>query len=156
MKRITFYCDGACEPCNPSGIGVSAAIAFEGDVRGAAGAQRPEPLIAKYAEIGRGAGMTNNRAEYAAVRWALRWSVKNIAHCEIVVFTDSQLVVRQINGEWACNKDHLRIFRDECRELIKELPYFRLEWVRRELNDVADELTKRGYAEAIQREPFRR
>lgn len=144
MRRVTIFCDGLCEPTSSGGIGISAAVAFDGDVGGYAGALRPAPLVEAHQEIGRGAGMTNNIAEYKAVRWALRWAVKNAADADIHIFTDSMLVVNQVNGSWQCNKEHLRELRDECRGLMKEIAHVSLEWVRREENDVADALTDKA------------
>lgn len=156
MSKITIFCDGATEPINPGGIGIAAVIAFDGDVSGACGARRPAPIVERYAEVGRGEGITNNLVEYKAVRWALRWAAKKASDLDIQIFTDSMLVVNQINGAWQCNKDHLRELRDECREIMKSIPRVNLAWVPREENDVADALTRKGYREALLRESFRK
>lgn len=145
---ITIFCDGLTEPRNPDGYGCCAFVAFDGDVSGTRGAQRPAPLHQAYACIARpGDGITNNICEYRAVRAALKWAVAAIPNEEIIVKTDSQLVVRQVNGDWACNKDHLRVLRDECRALLQRVNA-RLVWVARDQNDVADALTRVAYAEA--------
>lgn len=144
MKRVTIFADGLCEP-NPGGYGCCAWIAFEGDVAGDADVLRPPCIASSHGCIGHGVGMTNNISEYRAVRAALRWAVANMRDAEIELRTDSQLVVRQINGLWACNADHLRDFRDECRALLAQLQNAKIVWVARAQNDVADALTRIAY-----------
>lgn len=147
-KRITIFADGLCEPCNPGGYGCCAWIAFEGDVDGSANAFRPPCIASSHGCIGHGAGMTNNIAEYRAVRAALRWAADKARYVDVELCTDSQLVVRQINGQCACNADYLKVLRDECRELLMQLPNAKIVWVARAQNDVADVLTRVAYEQA--------
>lgn len=153
--KVTIFCDGLTEPVNPNGYGCVAFVAFAGEVSGRKYANRPEPIHQSYACIARpGMNVTNNVCEYRAVRGALRWLVSNthksLKDCdEIEIRTDSQLVVKQVAGDWATNADHLRVFRDECRELLKQIKInTRLIWIPREENDVADALTRVAYKQA--------
>lgn len=152
--KITVFCDGLTEPVNPNGYGCCAFIVFEGEVDGRVGAVRPEPIHSQHACIARpGDRITNNVCEYRAVRGALNWLVANrhvqIKDCtEIEIRTDSQLVVNQISGAWATNKEHLRKFRDECAQMVQQLGIVTLKWIPREENDVADALTRIAYAKA--------
>jgi ribonuclease HI len=54
---------------------------------------------------------TNNYAEYRAIEMALGWCLRNLSYpdsAEISVFSDSELVVRQLNGEYRTKVPNLR------------------------------------------------
>lgn len=103
------------------------------------------------AEIARGSGpvtdklTSNNVAEWRAVEAGLSWlqclncSIKNLS-----IIGDSQLVIRQLNGEWGCKKAHLGLIRDECLRLIRKIApeSWTCEWIPRERNSRADELSR--------------
>jgi ribonuclease HI len=152
--KLTIFADGLTEPVNPNGYGCCAFVVFEGDVSGRAEAKRPDPIHSAHACIARpGDKVTNNVCEYRSVRAALRWVVANAHKAakdrDVEIRTDSQLVVNQVVGSWQCNADHLRVFRDECREMIRQLNgKVSLVWVRRDENDVADALTRLAYEKA--------
>jgi ribonuclease HI len=146
--KLTIFCDGSCTPVNPGGYACCAFVAFEGDVSGAAGVNRPEPIYSQHGCIGRGDGMTNNIAEYRAVRAALRWVAKFRKDDEVQIFTDSQLVVYQSTGRWECHAEHLKNYQAECAFYLSKLPNATLGWIPRDQNDVADALTRIAYTEA--------
>lgn len=151
--KVVVFCDGLTEPINPNGYGCCAFVVFVGDVSGRRGAKRPDPLHAVHACIARpGENVTNNICEYRAVRGALRWLIENrhkqLKDCtEIEIRTDSQLVVNQVNGRWNVNAQHLRVFRDDCAQMLRQIGA-RLVWVPRDENDVADALTRIAYQKA--------
>jgi len=93
--------------------------------------------------------VTNNYAEYMAVIKGLRW-IKNsdleLEFEKIFIKSDSQLLVKQVNGEWSVNSDNLKDLHKEIRDLIE---YFedknkpvKIEHVGRENNVKADELSQ--------------
>jgi ribonuclease HI len=85
---------------------------------------------------------TNNEAEYRALIRGLE--VASEQGCtEVEARGDSQLVVRQVTGEWQTNEQHLRELRDRVQELAEEFESFEIEWVDREDNVRADELVDR-------------
>jgi len=49
-------------------------------------------------------GLTNNQAEYKAIIMVLQ----DIEEDNLVIYSDSQLVVNQLNHKWNINEDHLR------------------------------------------------
>lgn len=62
---------------------------------------------------------TNNEAEYIAIIKALR-KAREYTRWKIKVYSDSQLVVNQINGDWRIKKEHLaELFKD-----VKEASMF--------------------------------
>ena len=87
---------------------------------------------------------TNNEAEYRAlIRGLETASEKGCTGVE--ARGDSQLVVRQVTGEWQTKKAHLRELRDRAQELAEEFEEFEIEWVDREENLRADELVDREF-----------
>lgn len=135
---IEIYCDGLCEPTNPGGYGCCAYAVF----------RNGEAIAKHYGCIGRGPEMTNNVAEYRAVRGALKWLAANQGDESARVMTDSKLVVEQVNGRWDCNSEKLMPLRDECRTLILGMTNIMLLWIPRAQNEVADALTRVAYREA--------
>lgn len=81
---------------------------------------------------------TNNYAEYraliAALEWALRHDVRRLD-----VRSDSELLVRQMNGIYKVKSPTLRPLYEEARTLADGLE-FEIRHVRREDNEAADRL----------------
>ncbi len=59
---------------------------------------------------------TNNVAEYTAIIQALMWAIENDAHV-VQVFSDSELVIRQLTGVYRIYKPHLKSLFDEIMKL---------------------------------------
>lgn len=62
-------------------------------------------------------GLTNNQAEYRALIYALLNLPRG---AEAKIFSDSQLVVRQFEGDWSINDQRLRRLLNRAREVISE------------------------------------
>ncbi len=90
---------------------------------------------------------TNNRAEYAALIRALE-AARDYGLQEADVRGDSELVVRQVRGEWDVNDPDLRERRVRARELLAEFDRWSIEHVPRELNERADELASEALDDA--------
>jgi ribonuclease HI len=82
---------------------------------------------------------TNNQAEYEALLAALEVA-SEYGFDEIHVRGDSELIVKQIRGEWDTNDPELREKRVRARELLMGFDDWQIEHVPREINDRADEL----------------
>jgi len=65
-----------------------------------------------------GENITNNIAEYEALIKALNCAVK-YTRWNIKMFSDSKLVVNQLNGVWRVKKEHLQKEIDEIFRIIK-------------------------------------
>ncbi|HEY2384063.1 MAG TPA: ribonuclease HI family protein [Terriglobia bacterium] len=90
--------------------------------------------IAEYLGTG-----TNNFAEYTALLTALRFAV--FAHCsELHVYADSELVVKQILGEYQVRHETIRPLHAAAQRWIALIPRFSISHVRREQNQDADKL----------------
>jgi probable phosphoglycerate mutase len=101
-------------------------------VRGPDGATRFE--AGKY--IGRA---TNNVAEYYALISALDYAVAQGID-RLLVRSDSELLVRQMEGRYKVKSTDLRPLHEHARKLARGLAYFAVEHVPRERNREADEL----------------
>jgi ribonuclease HI len=122
---LVAYVDGGClgNP-GPSGIGVVISGVADGPIR-----------IAKW--IGH---QDNNVAEYAALMEALQYAVAAKAR-RLHVYSDSQVVVRQMTGEYVCRSPRLYSLHWTCRKLARSLR-FSISHVRREFNVEANRLAQ--------------
>jgi ribonuclease HI len=95
---------------------------------------------------------TNNVAEYngllAALRWALEHGVKALH-----VRSDSELLVKQMKGEYRVKNPGLLPLYEEARSLMKQIGRVKFEHVRREFNKDADRLANEAMDEAAKRVP---
>lgn len=82
---------------------------------------------------------TNNKAEYEALIRALE-AVRDLGFDEIDVRGDSELIVKQVRGEWNTNDPDLREYRVRVRELLTGFDRWSLQHVPRDANRRADEL----------------
>lgn len=86
---------------------------------------------------------TNNVAEYQGLLHALKAAAKfNVASLHI--HSDSELMVKQINGEYRVKSPNLRSLFDEACQLLRGFDEWKMTHVRREKNKLADELANRA------------
>jgi len=85
---------------------------------------------------------TNNVAEYLALLWALE-DARRARVPELMVFTDSELLVRQMTGEYRVKSPRLTSLHGRALELARAFPRFQISHVRREDNRLADFLVNR-------------
>jgi probable phosphoglycerate mutase len=82
---------------------------------------------------------TNNVAEYTALIEGLRTAVElGVPVLEVV--SDSQLMVKQMTGEYKVKNEALRELSLEAGRLARQIPALSYRWVRREQNELADRL----------------
>jgi ribonuclease HI len=123
MSNFVAYVDGGSlgNP-GPSGIGV-VLDRSEG----------PTIRIAKW--IGR---QDNNVAEYVALLEALQCAL-SLKAGKLHVYSDSEVVVRQMNGEYICRSPRLYSLHWICRKLARSFD-FSISHIRREQNTEANRL----------------
>ena len=150
MAVVELWFDGACEPTNPGGTGVWGFLVKAPGLDG----------LAECGTLPAKPDMTNNVAEYTALGKGLRFlvdcttkpdmpSVPLARDTELVIRGDSKLVIEQLNGTWQCRNERLKTLLARCKELLDQLTAnWRAEWVPREENTEADELTRRAYLDA--------
>ena len=137
-EAITIHFDGACEP--PQGGGVATfGYTIEGggwDLEDSGLAVRP------YSEHA-----TNNVAEYVGAIQALERLQGLGWKGPLEVRGDSQLVLRQMQGEYAVRAAHLREYHARLVQLAATFSGVRWKWVPREENARADALSKLALTE---------
>lgn len=90
---------------------------------------------------------TNNVAEYSGLLAALQWALDN-GHRDVHVRADSELLVKQMRGEYKIKNEGLKPLAARARLLIMQLGRVDFEHVRREFNKDADALSNLGMDEA--------
>ena len=86
---------------------------------------------------------TNNVAEYTAVKEALI-AAKDIGVQSVRLFADSQLLVRQLNGQYKVKSDNLKQLYAECMELLAEFGSWQAIHIPREQNTEADAMANKS------------
>jgi ribonuclease HI len=132
MSKYLLYTDGAARG-NPGPAGAGAYIcALDGEV------------VAEIAEyLGE---TTNNVAEYQALLSGLRKLVE-IGAEEIEIRADSELMVKQIKGEYRVKHPNLKPLFQEALALLKKIPRYSIKHIEREKNKEADRLANRAIDE---------
>ena len=121
---ITAYIDGGARG-NPGPAGYGVYI------------QLPDGAIA---ELHGGLGIaTNNVAEYNGLLAALRWALDH-GHRGVHIRADSELLVKQMRGEYKVKNAGLLPLYQEARTIAQGLDRIVYEHVRREHNKDADRL----------------
>jgi ribonuclease HI len=127
---ITIFFDGLCRPRNPGGVATYGYVIY----------QDTEKVNSGCGVVGSGAGMTNNVAEYSALKHAVEWVCRNTISDEIVVKGDSQLVIHQMTGTWQVKSETSKKFVPEIQRLL-EGRKTRFVWIPRKQNAEADLLS---------------
>jgi ribonuclease HI len=123
--EVTVHIDGGARG-TPGEAGIGA---YFQDRSGA-----PLESIARY--IGRA---TNNSAEYQALLIALA-RARDAGVTHLRVFSDSELLVNQVNGRYRTTVPHLQQYLQEAIRLMREIGRVDVAHVRREFNKEADAL----------------
>ena len=100
-------------------------------------------VAALYGYIGRA---TNNVAEYQALLHGLRYALGHGVR-RLLVFSDSELVVRQIAGAYRVKHPAMIPLHREALALMRQFAEVRITHVRREQNTEADRLANRALDE---------
>ncbi|MFT4244832.1 MAG: ribonuclease HI family protein [Candidatus Woesearchaeota archaeon] len=145
---ITLFCDGASKN-NPGICGIGAIISKD--------SQR----VCEISEL-IGTNYTNNIAEYCSILRALYEVVElkivspnTLTKTPISVIMDSELVVKQLKGEYKVKQRQLKQLHKEVTDFIfKHKLLISYIWVPREQNSIADKLANQGIEKRIQTHPF--
>ena len=139
--QIIINTDGACAG-NPGAMGIGGVIHQK----------HPEEKTFTFSEsAGRG---TNNEAEYMAVIKALEMALP-LQPESVIVRSDSQLVICQINGVYRINHAHLAKLCSKAQSLVRKFPgKVDFTWIPREQNKQADALASKaaGMPQAVVKE----
>ncbi len=86
---------------------------------------------------------TNNVAEYTAFVKALE-AIKQIGAKQLIVYSDSELLVKQINGEYRLKSEQIRPLFRQAIDLLSELENWKVQHIAREKNKQADKLVNQA------------
>ncbi|MDD5164868.1 MAG: ribonuclease HI family protein [Patescibacteria group bacterium] len=139
---IEIYFDGACEPVNPGGTASYGYLI-----------KRDNQIIERGSGIiGKGEGMTNNVAEYYGLIEGIKALKKLRIEEKVMIYGDSKMVCCIVAKEWGWKKKktvwmphetalHLKKLLDEALKYLEGMDY-NIQWVTREKNQEADDLSK--------------
>ncbi|HEX2614528.1 MAG TPA: ribonuclease HI [Nitrososphaera sp.] len=143
---IEVYFDGLCQPVNPCGIACYAfVVKSDGKTIHSDYGLAAEPF-SKDA--------TNNVAEYMALVKALKWLLANNLNTgKVEIKSDSQLVVKQLSGEYKVKAKRIISLYRQVLLLKNKFKEVEIVWVPREENKEADRLTNKAYNRVLQDNP---
>jgi ribonuclease HI len=123
---LTIYTDGASRG-NPGEAAFAYVISRDG-----------KPVIEKAECLGQ---MTNNQAEYTALVRALEHALELGPRHRVIVHSDSELMVKQMSGEYRVKNEELRGLYEQASALRQRFDgLVTIRHVRREQNKRADQL----------------
>jgi len=125
IKKLVIFTDGVAEP-NPGPAAIGVTIKDE-----------QGKLIASISQpIGRA---TNNQAEYRAIIAALKKAIE-LGVEQVDIRSDSELVVKQINGRYRVKNATLKPLYQQVKQLQSRLKGFSITHIPRQQNKEADSL----------------
>lgn len=80
----------------------------------------------------RGKKPSNNELEYLALLYGLQYVKNNYSKENIIIYSDSMLIVNQINGKWRITVDVLEKLHKKCINLTSK--NIQVVWINREIN----------------------
>jgi ribonuclease HI len=86
---------------------------------------------------------TNNVAEYEALLMGLEVLLQ-LGRKNIIVQSDSELLVKQLNGQYRVKDEKLKVLFQRAMTLLRQFDSYRILHVRREMNKLADRLANQG------------
>ncbi|MAP71305.1 MAG: ribonuclease H [Candidatus Marinimicrobia bacterium] len=127
-NKITLYIDGAADlHSKTAGIG---GVIYDSDEE-----------IFSFSEYLHDS--TNNEAEYGALIAGLKHLIK-LNLLSSTIYSDSELIVKQVNGEYRVKNDRMIILYNEVINLLSSFNSWSLIHVLRDKNKVADKLANEG------------
>jgi probable phosphoglycerate mutase len=94
---------------------------------------------------------TNNYAEYSGLLGCLQWALDH-GHRRLRVISDSELMVKQIQGKYKVNSPDLRPLWEEARRRIAQLDGFEISHALRHKNKAADQLANEAMDRGTKRQ----
>ncbi len=131
--ELKIYTDGASRN-NPGEAGAGVFIVWDG---------KPLETIARY--LGR---TTNNIAEYNAAIIGLERAME-LGASNVKLHADSELLVKQLNGQYRVKNEGLKPLYVKVKELIAKIGKVEVQYIPREMNKEADALANKAIDEKI-------
>lgn len=131
-KSIQLFCDGASKG-NPGPAGAGAVAYLDDKI-----------LFEIHQDLG---VQTNNYAEYKALLLGIEEIfkyIKDTNNYTLEIFLDSELVVKQIRGEYKIKNNILKNLNENVKSLLKNFNSFNIQHIPREKNQKADQLASKN------------
>ena len=125
MDRVNIYSDGAARG-NPGPAGAGAVLK----------GQDGQVIVEVCRYLGE---MTNNQAEYRALILGLE-EAKHVGATQIAIYADSELVVKQIMGEYRVKNEGIKPLYAEAQRLLRKFSEYTIQHLPRDENRHADRL----------------
>ncbi len=126
---MNAFFDGGCWP-NPNGDAFCAILVKDNDT-----------VVLKEAYfLGSGEGMSCNTAEYEGLISVLAFLKDDFLEREIIIYGDSDLVIKQMSGQWKIKAGHYVELAKKAKQLASQFSNLSFEWIPREKNTICDEL----------------
>lgn len=132
-QNLIIYTDGASRN-NPGEAGAGVFIMQDDE---------PVARIARYLGTA-----TNNVAEYTAAIIGLEHAVK-LEVTRVKLFADSELLVKQLNGQYRVKNEGLKPLYNRAKELIAKIGSVEVQYIPRAQNREADALANKAIDEKI-------
>jgi len=129
LNKLVIYTDGVSRG-NPGLAAIGATLKDE----------RGQPITSISRRIG---WATNNQAEYKAIIAALEKAI-DLGARQVELNSDSELVVRQINGQYRVKKPALKPLYQRVKKLQNRLESFTVKHIPRRQNKEADKLANKA------------
>jgi len=134
------YIDGLVEPVNPGGIGAYAFLIYEGDKK----------IWEEYGIIGE--NLSSNQSEYIACIKALEKLLHlNLEDEDILINSDSSLLINQLKGIYRVRSRRILPLYEKVKVLLLNFKKVNFNWIPREENFEADNLTRKAYLDYIKK-----
>lgn len=130
VKRVIIYADGSSRG-NPGPAAIGATVKDE-----------QGRLVARISQ--RIGITTNNQAEYRAIIAALEAAIR-LGVNQVAMNLDSELVVRQIKGEYRVKNLALKSLHQRVEQLINQLDSCTINYIPRQQNTEADNLANMAF-----------
>ncbi len=132
-QNLIIYTDGASRN-NPGEAGAGVFIMQDDE---------PVARIARYLGTA-----TNNVAEYTAAIIGLEHAVK-LEVSRVKLFADSELLVKQLNGQYRVKNEGLKPLYNRAKELIAKIGSVEVQYIPRAQNREADALANKAIDEKL-------
>ncbi|MCQ5374761.1 MAG: ribonuclease HI family protein [Candidatus Methanomethylicia archaeon] len=139
---LVLMFDGLCEAFNSDGIATYGFVIC----------QKGKIIYKEGGLVGAkvlGDDVSNNVAEYTALVKGMEYIIKSGYKGHLIVKGDSQLVIRQMRGEYAVRARRLINLHERAKQLVQHFKSVAFEWVPREENVYADRLCRLAYEDFI-------
>lgn len=139
MLRLFF--DGLCEPQNPGGVACYGFVVYK---------VSPSESLKLFEGYGvaaePGPDTTHSVGEYTGLIKGLEWVRENTDDPDTEILGDSQLVIRQLTGEYKVRSPRMMPLYRKSLSLLERFQWT-AKWIPRGENSVADALSEKAYTE---------